>query len=82
MFVQLSFTFIVPDLRVFSTEGIKELERFSTQKVADFRSILINYVQLQMHIHKKVTMYNTTLINTRIICGECAIKNMCRELIK
>jgi len=44
--------------RKFTKEGIRELERFNSQKNADFRSILINYVQLQMHIHKKVVGNN------------------------
>lgn len=40
--------------RTFTKEAVKELERFNAQKVADFRTQLINYVQLQMHIHRKV----------------------------
>ena len=45
-----------PDLfiRKFTNEAVVELERFYSQKVSDFRSILINFVQLQMHINKKV----------------------------
>ena len=41
------------ELETFTKEAVKELERFNAQKVADFRSKLINYVQLQMHIHRK-----------------------------
>lgn len=41
--------------RLFTTEALEELERFHKQKVADFRSILINFIQLQMHMHRKVT---------------------------
>ena len=40
--------------RKFTNEAVIELERFYSQKVSDFRSILINFVQLQMHINKKV----------------------------
>ena len=35
-----------------------ELARFNTQKVSDFRSMLINYVQLQMHLHRQVCHIN------------------------
>ena len=40
--------------RKFTNEAVVELERFYAQKVSDFRSILINFVQLQMHINNKV----------------------------
>ena len=40
--------------RKFTNEALVELERFYAQKVSDFHSILINFVQLQMHINKKV----------------------------
>jgi hypothetical protein len=38
----------------FNENAIVELEKFNLQKFGDFRSMLVNYVQLQMHIHKKV----------------------------
>ena len=41
-------------IRKFTSDAVVELERFYSQKIADFKSILINYVQLQMHINKKV----------------------------
>ena len=41
--------------RLFTTEALEELVRFHKQKSADFRSILINFIQLQMHMHRKVT---------------------------
>ncbi|XP_065883701.1 sorting nexin-4-like isoform X2 [Dysidea avara] len=37
----------------FVAESMAELARFNTQKVSDFRSMLINYVQLQMHLHRQ-----------------------------
>jgi sorting nexin-4 len=39
----------------FNENAIVELEKFNLQKFGDFRSMLVNYVQLQMHIHKKGT---------------------------
>ena len=50
-------SFPPPLSRTFTKEAVKELERFNAQKVADFRTKLINYVQLQMHIHRKVINY-------------------------
>jgi len=38
----------------FTEDSLKELEKFNHQKAGDFRSMLINYVQLQMHMHRKV----------------------------
>ena len=55
MVPQRMLTYCV-NFRIFSTEGIQELERFNSQHLADFKSILVNYVQLQMHIHRKVCM--------------------------
>lgn len=37
----------------FTEDSLQELEKFSHQKDGDFRSMLINYVQLQMHMHRK-----------------------------
>ena len=41
--------------RSFTKQALLELERFHEQKVADFRSLLVNFVQLQMHMHRKVS---------------------------
>ncbi|XP_064396570.1 sorting nexin-4-like [Halichondria panicea] len=41
------------DLELFTAKALSELERFHSQKDSDFKSILINYVQLQAHIHRK-----------------------------
>ena len=49
-------------IRKFTNEAVIELERFYSQKVSDFRSILINFVQLQMHINKKV-IYNMIILS-------------------
>jgi len=38
----------------FVETSMAELMRFNTQKVSDFQSMLINYVQLQMHLHRQV----------------------------
>jgi len=50
-------------LRTFTKEALKDLERFNTQKIADFRSKLINYAQLQMHIHRKVQISSVRVLN-------------------
>lgn len=42
----------------FAEAAMAELTSFNTQKVADFRSMLINYVQLQMHLHRQVSINN------------------------
>jgi hypothetical protein len=41
------------ELQLFTTEALEELKRFHEQKAADFQSILINFIQLQMHVHRK-----------------------------
>ena len=46
----------------FTRDALQELEKFSDQKFGDFRSMLINYVQLQLHIHKKVRPRTTLYI--------------------
>lgn len=40
--------------RVFTEKARGDYDRFCAQKTADFRSLLLNYVQLQMHVHRKV----------------------------
>ena len=45
----------LPSLRRAFTEKARvDYERFCVQRTADFRSLLVNYVQLQMHVHRKV----------------------------
>ena len=39
----------------FTQEALHEIQTFNQQKSGDFRSMLINYVQLQLHMHKKVS---------------------------
>ena len=40
--------------RAFTEKARVDYERFCVQRTADFRSLLVNYVQLQMHVHRKV----------------------------
>lgn len=41
------------ELEVFTEKARGDYDRFCAQKTADFRSLLLNYVQLQMHVHRK-----------------------------
>ncbi|XP_019849679.1 PREDICTED: sorting nexin-4-like [Amphimedon queenslandica] len=48
-----ALTDIQKEFDEFTRDALQELENFNDQKFGDFRSMLINYVQLQLHIHKK-----------------------------
>ncbi|KAL5510784.1 hypothetical protein EMCRGX_G006385 [Ephydatia muelleri] len=41
------------ELEAFTEKARVDYERFCVQRTADFRSLLVNYVQLQMHVHRK-----------------------------
>ena len=57
--------------RQFTKDSLEELEKFNYQKAGDFRSMLINYVQLQMHIHKKVSIMQipSTPLSITLYCA-------------
>jgi sorting nexin-4 len=40
-------------LKAFNKAALEEFENFNTQKIADFRSVLINFAYLQIQLHKK-----------------------------
>ncbi len=53
--------------RLFTAKALSELERFHSQKESDFKSILINYVQLQAHIHRKVSHGHYRVVCDRLL---------------
>ena len=40
--------------RAFNEAALSDFESFSQQKIADFRSVLINLAQLEIQLHRKV----------------------------
>ena len=49
-----TFDVISFNFREYTQKSLDEIELFINQKKGDFKSLLINFVQLQMHMHKKV----------------------------
>ena len=64
--------------REYTQKSLDEIELFINQKRGDFKSLLINFVQLQMHMHKKVfNILTMTLPHDLCMLGclACSIVN-------
>ena len=53
--------------RAFNQQALKDFEHFNTQKVADFRSVLVNFVQLQIQLHRKVLKHLVTCACVQVL---------------
>ena len=45
---------VFPVRRSFNEAALSDFENFNQQKIADFRSVLINLAQLEIQLHRKV----------------------------